>query len=239
MKVDPKFLGIQPFTTFPPTSMGLQLAGCDEALLVASREGTEFMMGIDEAGRGPTLGPMVYGSAFCAVEDEHRIRSMGFNDSKQLTEAKRDKLWEELQTCGFLGWQIRVLEAAEISEGMLRKHAKYNLNAMSHDTAIGLVRKVLDLGINLKYLYVDTVGDEGRYKAKLEGLFPSLFITVEKKADSKFPIVSAASICAKVSGGWRGLVGACVASTVTLPRPLTFRGWSEPPIHCARRSRGT
>eukprot|EP00966_Prymnesium_polylepis_P089719 2077484-Prymnesium_polylepis.1 len=56
----------------------------------------------------------------------------------------------------------------------------------------------MDKGINLKYLYVDTVGDPDRYRQKLEGLFPSLVITVEKKADSKFPVVSAASICAKV-----------------------------------------
>ena len=155
-------------------------------------------MGIDEAGRGPTLGPMVYGSAFCAVEDESKLRGMGFNDSKQLTEAKRDSLWAELQTVGFIGWRIRVLDAAEISAGMLRRHQKYNLNAMSHDAAIGLVQGVLALGVNLRYLYVDTVGDPERYQAKLADLFPTLQVVVEKKADAKYPIVSAASICAKV-----------------------------------------
>jgi ribonuclease H2 subunit A len=158
----------------------------------------EYMMGIDEAGRGPTLGPMVYGSAFCAVDDESKLKGMGFNDSKQLTEAKREQLWEELQTCGFIGWRIRVLEAAEISEGMLRRHQKYNLNAMSHDAAIGLVKGVLATGINLRYLYVDTVGDPERYQAKLAEIFPTLKVVVEKKADSKFLVVSAASICAKV-----------------------------------------
>ena len=59
--------------------------------------------------------------------------------------------------------------------------------------------QVLEKGVNLKYLYVDTVGDPDRYRQKLESIFPSLIITVEKKADSKFPIVSAASICAKVT----------------------------------------
>ena len=103
-------------------SASLALRGCPEAFL--ADDGREYMMGIDEAGRGPTLGPMVYGSAVCAVEDEKKLRSMGFNDSKQLTETKRDQLWDEVQTCGFIGWRIRVLEAKEISAGMLRKHNK-------------------------------------------------------------------------------------------------------------------
>jgi len=175
-----------------------ELAGCDPALLKASADGTEFMMGIDEAGRGPTLGPMVYGSAFCAVDDEPKLRKMGFMDSKQLTEAKRDSLWDQVQASGFIGWRIRVLQAKEISAGMLGRHTKYNLNAMSHDAAIGLVQGVLALGINLRFLYVDTVGDPERYQAKLADLFPTMRVVVEKKADSTFPIVSAASICAKV-----------------------------------------
>lgn len=47
-------------------------------------------------------------------------------------------------------------------------------------------------------VYIDTVGDPGKYEAKLSKNFPSIKFVVAKKADSLYPVVSGASIVAKV-----------------------------------------
>ena len=141
---------------------------------------------------------MTYGACYGPIDGEVRLRKMGFADSKTLSEEKRDALFKVIKGAPeFLGWVVSVLSPADISAAMLGR-INYNLNAMSHDTAIDMIHKVLAMGVNLKELYIDTVGIEHLYQQKLEKIFPQLNITVTKKADFKFPICSAASICAKV-----------------------------------------
>jgi len=157
------------------------------------------LLGVDEAGRGPVLGPMVYGICFCPISRNEDLKQLGVDDSKALTEEQRDKLLDKvLDNNSYLGWGINILSPRYISNSMYRR-GKYNLNSMSHDTAIGLIQSALDKGVNVKEVYVDTVGPPEKYQAKLEKIFPGIKIRVEKKADSLFPCVSAASICAKVS----------------------------------------
>ena len=97
------------------------------------------------------------------------------------------------------GWATRVMSARDISAGMLKPVWAYNLNAQAMDATAELLQRVLDTGVNVKEVYVDTIGAPAVYQRKLERMFPSLQITVAKKADSLYPCVSAASVCAKVT----------------------------------------
>ncbi|KAF3783752.1 Ribonuclease H2 subunit A [Nymphaea thermarum] len=156
------------------------------------------IMGIDEAGRGPVLGPMVYGCLYCPLSYKDTLSSLNFADSKTLKEEKREELFENLKTDDSIGWAVDVIDPRVLSAKMLRK-IKINLNEISHESAMGLVSRVLNLGILLTEVYVDTVGDAEKYKIKLSEKFPGIKFVVAKKADSLYPVVSGASIVAKVT----------------------------------------
>ncbi|KAK3422141.1 hypothetical protein EUGRSUZ_G02689 [Eucalyptus grandis] len=156
------------------------------------------IMGIDEAGRGPVLGPMVYGCLYCARSYQKTLSTLNFADSKTLKEEKREELFENLKANESIGWAVDVIDPRELSSKMLRKN-KINLNVISHDSAMGLVSRVLNMGVLLTEVYVDTVGDAEKYRVKLSERFPGVKFVVAKKADSLYPVVSGASIVAKVT----------------------------------------
>ena len=71
---------------------------------------------------------------------------------------------------------------------------------MSHGTPTSLNYCYMDKKciICVFQVYIDTVGDPGKYETKLSKNFPSIKFVVAKKADSLYPVVSGASIVAKV-----------------------------------------
>ena len=157
------------------------------------------VLGVDEAGRGPVLGPMVYGVCYCPLEKQEDLKNLGAADSKTLTEEQREKLFTLIdENNDYIGWSLEVISPSYISNCMYKRN-KVSLNDVSHNSAIGLIKRVVSAGVNLAEVYVDTVGPPEKYEAKLQAIFPDIKITVSKKADSIYPIVSGASICAKVA----------------------------------------
>ncbi|KAJ5984390.1 hypothetical protein N7481_006489 [Penicillium waksmanii] len=171
-------------------------------------EATPCVLGVDEAGRGPVLGPMVYGAFYLPLDLHHSLlaEEHSFDDSKVLTPGVRANLMRLLNTPGenlfeSCGYAIKLLSARDIGSGMMKPGtAVYNLNAQAMDATIEIIRGVVEeRGVDVKEVYIDTIGNPATYQQKLERIFPSLKITVAKKADSLYPCVSAASVAAKVT----------------------------------------
>jgi ribonuclease H2 subunit A len=79
-------------------------------------KGVDIVIGVDEAGRGPVLGSLVYAAAFWPVSESSEIEKMGFDDSKQLKEGERDRLLSQLISHPSIGWVIEEISAETISE---------------------------------------------------------------------------------------------------------------------------
>ncbi|CAA7267019.1 unnamed protein product [Cyclocybe aegerita] len=158
-----------------------------------------YILGVDEAGRGPVLGPLVYGIAYCPVSYKEKMEKLGFADSKTLNAETRSSLLDILSSDPpNLGWSVRVISPQAISSGMLRRPPT-NLNRQSEEATILLIREVIAKGIQLSEVYVDALGNTTTYEKYLSSLFPGISFTVTNKADSKFKIVGAASVAAKVT----------------------------------------
>jgi ribonuclease H2 subunit A len=97
-----------------------------------------------------------------------------FDDSKQLKAFHRESILERINECkakGYLIHETRVISALEISELMTRDKPT-NLNKMSHETVVLLIKRLLTHGINITRVFVDTVGPPAKYEKFLESQFP-------------------------------------------------------------------
>ena len=124
-------------------------------------------------------------------------RPRAYADSKTLTEEKRERLLSQIEGDPGMGYIADVLDASFIAARMLSRE-KTSLNVLASDSTCSLIETALARGVNLTEVYIDTVGDPGRYQELLSRRFPGIAFTVCPKADALFPVVSAASIAAKV-----------------------------------------
>lgn len=133
----------------------------------------DLVAGVDEVGRGPLCGPVV--TAAVILDPSKPI--IGLNDSKKLSEKKREALFEEIKA-NALAWSIARAEVTEIDR----------LNIL-HATMLAMKRAVESLPIIPKLALID--GNR----------CPDLNIPCSAviKGDATVPAIAAASILAKVS----------------------------------------
>ena len=104
-----------------------------------------------------------------------RMEAENFDDSKQVQERDRELFKQSIDACRelkYLDYAFREISALEISDSMNREE-RVNLNLMSFRCVVELIRELLGKGLNVKRVFVDTVGSPEKYKAFLEGHFPN------------------------------------------------------------------
>jgi ribonuclease HII len=151
-----------------------------------------LIAGVDEAGRGPAIGPMVLAVAVIDSEDESSLRELGAKDSKVVPVDERERMYPILQSTLAAHSTVHIT-APEMDELMDR----VSLNEIE---AMKIGSLLNQLPLKPKVVFVDSpdpVADHfGRRIQNYLSFKPK--IVAEHKADVNYPIVSAASILAKV-----------------------------------------
>lgn len=137
--------------------------------------GFSLIAGVDEAGRGPLAGPVSAAAVILPDSFEHSV----LNDSKQLSEAKREILYEEIMggSMGVIAWCSATASVEEIEE--------INILQATH---LAMRRSVDGLAKAPDMVLIDGRPVKG---------FPHAHLGVIK-GDSKSLSIAAASIIAKV-----------------------------------------
>jgi len=146
------------------------------------------VLGLDEAGRGAVLGPLVVGG-FCVDEAQlTAVKATGATDSKALTPRRREALIEPLRAIGT--HSIREISAKAIDAA--------NINTLEEQAFASLIvelrpdRVIIDSPVNPKGI--------PNFLRRMKAMVPfELEWVVEPKADATYPVCGAASIFAKVT----------------------------------------
>jgi len=133
-----------------------------------------IIAGIDEAGRGPLAGPVVAAAVILDINKE----IPGLNDSKKLSEKKREKLYDII-TEEAICWEVKVISPEIIDE----------INILQA-TLFGMEEAVLSLKVKPDICLIDG----NKIPKKLIGFSKAIV-----KGDAKIASIAAASIIAKVT----------------------------------------
>jgi ribonuclease HII len=143
--------------------------------------------GVDEAGRGSALGPLVVGAVYS--DSDVVLTWIGVKDSKKLSPKVRERMFDQIaDACEIC---IVPISAAEIDE----KRKRISLNEIELEMFIAACSK-----IPVSEVYADCPDvNEAEFSRDMSGKLKGPTIIARHKADDIFPIVSAASIIAKVT----------------------------------------
>jgi len=156
----------------------------------------ELILGIDDAGRGPVVGPMIL--AGCLIDKKHEkyLKSIGVKDSKIVTPKRREflkvKIKEKVEI-----FEIELISAEEIDQ---KNSEGLKLNELEAEHFAAIVNKINKCGEQIKVVIDCPSPNIAKWsdylKTKIKNL-TNLEISCEHKADKNHVAVAAASILAK------------------------------------------
>jgi len=153
-----------------------------------------LVAGVDEAGRGCVIGPLVIAGVLAKEEILPVLTKLGVKDSKLLSPQKRESLAVEIRrlTDKHIIVKLSPLEIDRVVESGRKLHKLNRLEAEN-------MARIID-ALNPEEAYVDAADVlEERFKHHIQERMKSKARIVSKhKADKIYPVVSAASIIAKV-----------------------------------------
>ena len=158
---------------------------------MSSSKKPNIICGIDEAGRGPVIGPLIL-CGVCFEESQLPfLKKIGVRDSKKLSPKRRKELAKTIKD-NCLSFEIIKVSAKEIDK---RETDRITLNRLEELKMADIINK-----LKPDVIYIDAADvNEERFGKSIEKLLdyrPNKIVS-KHRADDTFPIVSAASIIAK------------------------------------------
>lgn len=167
----------------------MRLDGPESTPVPAPPESSGPWLGIDEAGRGSVLGPLVVGGFLVDPGRLGELVGAGARDSKLLTPARRREVHRAL---GALGRRVSVLLPPEEVDVAVRQHG---LNVLEAQAFAGLVRRHRPSRVFVDACDPVAARFGDRVRRWSGNIAP---VDARHRADRDLPIVGAASIVAKV-----------------------------------------
>jgi len=153
-----------------------------------------LVAGVDDAGRGSVIGPLVIAGILIEEKDLSKLIQLGVKDSKLLSPSRRENLAVEIKRLA-LRHAVVKLSPAEIDKVVETGRKLHRLNRLE---AQAMAKVIEQLKPDIAYVDASDVLEERFKQHILEYLPFKVEVVSEHKADRKYPVVSAASIIAKV-----------------------------------------
>lgn len=157
-----------------------------------------FYIGIDDAGRGPVIGPMILAGVLAEERQILKFKELGVKDSKMLTKKRRKHLSREIKKIA-LSYHIVKSSPVEIDDGISQK---INLNKIEAHKAAEIINKLMKKVPKAEIIIDCPSPNKIAWQNYLDGHIDcgkKINLKCEHKADVNHVIVGAASILAKVT----------------------------------------